>query len=468
MPATSGLQRSFGALLVVMVLLQAVLEWHGGQAAGTPMIVAVLLLAGLMARLASGVGRIFLSVAAVASLVTILINPDWQEDIRRALLNAGFFAAFFSALTVLRNAAGRSKAMRRAGTYLALQPPGRRYLALTAGTHAFALFLNYGAIQLMGALALSSASADRDSGIRMIRVRRMLLAIHRGFVSSLAWSPLGFAIVISISMIPGTSYGGIALPGLVTATIIMASGWALDMAFKPAMKGPRPVPRRSAYGPRTLLPLGTLLLIMVIPVVALERLTETRVVGIVLLLVPLLSLAWIGLQSPDIAGMRGRLGAFVAQDLPDYRTEVTLIASAGYLGAVGATIAEPVLAGAGIELGAVPPVALLLGLVWIMPLLGQVGANPILSMSLVAPLLPPAAELGLSPNAFAVALIAGWTMTGITSPFTATTLLIGRFGGIRAIEVGWVWNRAYFLGTTGLLCIWVLIHAAMASPSVAL
>ena len=101
----------------------------------------------------------------------------------------------------------------------------------------------------------------------------------------------------------------------------------------------------------------------------------------------------------------------------------------------------------------------LLGLFLALPVLGQLGANPILSMSLIAPLLPPAEALGISPTALALPLVCGWTMTGITSPFTATTLLIARFGGIRAIQVGWVWNRGYFLATSALLLTWLMLVA---------
>ncbi|MCE5973117.1 hypothetical protein LZA78_06475 [Sinirhodobacter sp. WL0062] len=138
--------------------------------------------------------------------------------------------------------------------------------------------------------------------------------------------------------------------------------------------------------------------------------------------------------------------------------------SAGYIGVVGAAILGPALSRAGLDLAVIPAWLLLLGLLWIMPVMGQMGANPILTMSLVAPLLPPAAEIGIEPAALAVALLCGWAMTGLTSPFTATNLLIGRFGAIRTIDVGWVWNRSYFLITVTLLSVWTLIHAYWLGP----
>lgn len=456
---------AFGWLVVTVILLQAVLEWTGAVRVQGPLAVAVLALVAFMALRVGGVGRIFLAVSAVLSAALVVIDPDWQAILWRAVVNTGFFAAFFSALTILRNAAGPSAAMTDAGTFLAQQPPGRRYLALTAGTQVFALLLNYGAIQLLGTLAVSSAKSEPDERIRAIRTRRMLLAIHRGFISSLPWSPMGFAIAIAIAMIPGTSYAQIALPGLITAAIVLGTGWALDTIFKPAVTGARPAPARSTLHWRVLLPLGVLLLVMLIPIVALEWALGIRIVGVVLVLVPLVSMGWIWLQLRDARAFRQRLINYVQHEIPGYKAELLLIVTAGYLGAVGAALVGPLMGRAGIDLGGLPAWALLLGLVWIMPVLGQLGANPILSMSLVAPLLPPAASLGLSPTTFAVALIAGWTMTGVTSPFTATNLLIGRFGGIRPIAVGWVWNRGYFLVTVTLLSAWVLIHGVISAPA---
>ncbi|HXK58060.1 MAG TPA: hypothetical protein PLZ16_15590, partial [Gammaproteobacteria bacterium] len=92
-------------------------------------------------------------------------------------------------------------------------------------------------------------------------------------------------------------------------------------------------------------------------------------------------------------------------------------------------------------------------------LVGQVGMNPILAVSLVAPLLPDAAGLGIAPTALVVAITAGWTLSGISSPYTATTLLIGHFAGISATRVGLRWNGFYTLTCGTLLSAWVVFYA---------
>ena len=85
--------------------------------------------------------------------------------------------------------------------------------------------------------------------------------------------------------------------------------------------------------------------------------------------------------------------------------------------------------------------------------------NPILAVTLIAPLVPPAADLGVSSTALVVAITSGWALSGASSPFTATTLLIGSFAGISATRVGLVWNGAYTLICGLVLSVWVVAYA---------
>jgi len=106
-----------------------------------------------------------------------------------------------------------------------------------------------------------------------------------------------------------------------------------------------------------------------------------------------------------------------------------------------------------------PSWAILVLLVWIIPLAGQIGMNPILAVTLIAPLIPAATDLGVQPTALVVAITAGWALSGASSPFTATTLLIGSFAGISATRVGLMWNGVYTLICGFVLSIWVVAFA---------
>lgn len=178
-------------------------EWGAGAGASRLAGIGIVAYVMLMLPEVGWSRRVFVLVGLGLAASAWATRPDWLDMVAAGLGSAGFVGTFFVALSWLRNAAAASPAIERCGSYLASQPPGRRYLALTIGGHLFSLILSYGAIQLLGNLATSAARREPNEEIRRIRTRRMLLAIQRGFVSMLAWSPLAFSMAISTSVVPG-------------------------------------------------------------------------------------------------------------------------------------------------------------------------------------------------------------------------------------------------------------------------
>lgn len=453
-----------GWTALVTAVLAALDEWGAGAAAGAADAAVLVLIALAMLRVRL-TGRVFGVVGLVLVGWALATREDWAELTASALASAAFVAGLFVALGWLRNAAATSRATTEAGLYLAEQPPGRRYLALTLGGHLFALVLNYGAIQLLGALAASSTARESSEEVRTIRLRRMLLAIHRGFVATLCWSPLTFSIAITTALIPGASWTA-ALPYcLVSAAIFAGLGWAMDTVFKPKLRGPRPPPQHPHGTWRTLWPLGVLLGILLVLIGVLQVATGRRAIAVVMVVVPLLSLGWMAAQGwrrhrlLRFLGIRVR--RFVTGDLPGYRSELVLLMMAGFIGTLGSGLVLPHVANGALDLAGLPPWLLLLGLVWIVPLTGQIGMNPILSVSLIAPLLPPAEVLGLSPTSLVVAITGGWALSGTSSPYTATTLLVGSFGDVSAHRVGLRWNGTYALVAGAAVSAWAVALGAL-------
>lgn len=450
--------RVVGLLLCTISALVIFREWGVAdwtQPAKPALVLALVAILFFQVRLSR---KAFIAVALLISLALMATDPDWRGIITRGLETAAFIGAFFTALSSLRTVAQTSPAIQRAGTFLAGQPPGRRYAALTVGGQAFALLLNYGSLQLLGTLATSSARAEPNPEIREHRVKRMLLAIQRGFVSSLPWSPLSFAIAITVSVIPGADWSGVLLPGLVTSALLAGIGWSLDSIFKPRLTV-TPVRSVPTGTWATLLPLAALLAILLTGVVTLSTLTQVRVVGIVAVMVPSIAVVWMLIQHWDaqpVASTGTRIKTYVLQELPGYRGELTLLMMAGFIGTAGAQLFAPMVQATGFDPSDLPTWMILVALVWIIPLCGQIGMNPILAVTLIAPLVPAAADLGVQPTALAVAITAGWALSGASSPFTATTLLIGSFAGISATRVGLVWNGAYTLICGVVLSIWVV------------
>jgi hypothetical protein len=456
--------RLTGPVIVALAAMVAVSQWGGPIWADTA---AALLLPVLIAIVAPRVRRgrlIFVAVALVLSGTALLTLPEGGTVLRDALARGAFIAAFFAALTSLRHAADGSPAIRTCGMYLAHQPPGRRYIALSMGGQMFALLLNYGSIALLGSLATAAAREEPDPEIRRHRMRRMLLAIQRGFGSMLPWSPLAFAVAIMSSLIPGVSWGRTLPYALVSSVLLVGIGWALDSIFKPRLA--RPAPR---HGPqegetwRALLPLAGLLVLLMSLALGLHEATGLRITAILLVLVPLIATLWFALQGPE-GGRFGhgarRLGQYVQHDLPRYRDELLLLSMAAFIGSIGAVLLTPVIDRTGFDLHVLPGWAVLVAVVWLMPLTGQLGMNPILSATLIYPFVPDPSVLGVTPTAVFIAFTGGWALSGSNSPFAATTLLLGNFAGISAFRVGWQWNGVYTLCCGVALSLWVAAMAA--------
>ena len=454
-----------GLLSVAMIVLTTWSQWQGPAWTGPASGLVLVPLVGLMA-LRIRRGRLtFIAVALALMLAALIWLDDGLAEIAGALERGAFIGSYFAALAVLRHAADTSPAIGRCGYYLAHQPPGRRYIALTAGGQAFALLLNYGAIPLLGSLATSGARDEPDPEIRAIRRRRMLLAIQRGFGSMLPWSPLAFAVALTSAMLPGVSWGR-ALPyALVSSLLLVVIGWTLDTLFKPRLSHPAPPRTPGAAGHvSSVLPLLGLLVGLMSLTILLHEVTGLRVTAIVLLVVPLIGIGWFAVQAPD--GQRGaytwgRVRRYVMHDVPGYRDEMVLLSMAGVIGSLGGALIGPVIAAMGLDLSAVPAWLILLALVWLTPLGGQIGMNPILAVTLMIPLIPPAEALGIQPNAIFVAITAGWALSAASSPYTATTLLLGSFSGVSARHVGLVWNGPYTLLCGIALSAWVVIMAEL-------
>nr|WP_304363710.1 hypothetical protein [Jiella sp. LLJ827] len=405
--------------------------------------------------------KLFVGIGIALSVLSIVFLEDWPAVIEKGLAQGAFIAAFFIALASLRNPASVSPAIARCGTFLATQRPGKRYAALTIGGHLFALILNYGAITLLGGLTESIAGREPNAEVREIRNRRMLLAIQRGFCASLCWSPLAFATAITTSLVAGSSWSGLAPFALFIAAVMTFIGWLLDTLYKPKLTGPAPSRQAPVGSLRDLAPLLLLLVILFVGVGTLEILTGLRIIAVVMLFVPLISIAWIAIESEYAGETLTRLKRLAFVEFPSYRSEILLLVMAGFIGAVGGALLQPVMAGQALDPSTLPVWLVLVAPIWIIPLLGQLGMNPILSVSMLLPLLPPAAALGIDPNVLVVAITSGWSLAGATSPFTATTLLIGRLGHTSAVRVGLVWNRTFTLITAAVMSAIILVFAQL-------
>ncbi|WEF25409.1 hypothetical protein [Paracoccus sp. S3-43] len=456
-----------GGILIALALL-ATIPHQYGAGRWSEVVAAALLVAALALFSASASLSRLAFVAVGIGLIAwaAATRQGWQEAILTALTRGGFIIALFTALSALRSAAIGSQAILECGRFLARQPPGRRYLALTVGGHLFGLILLYGSISLLGSLAAESTAREADGELRRHRLRRMLVAIQRGFASTLCWSPMGLSIAVAMTVVPGASWPKAVAFCLVSSVLMIGIGWLLDTILKPQLSAPPP-PRavESDSWLLRLRPLLVLLGIVVGSTLALHVAAGVEVTGAVMTVVPLIAMAWILILPPlpggRIATLAARIGQFAMRELAGYSGEIILLFMAGFIGSLGSWLLVPVMQAHGPDLSAIPPLLILAALVWVIPLTGQIGMNPILAVSLLVPLLPSPAALGIHPTAMVLAITGGWAISGNTSPFTASVLLVGKLGGVEARHAGMVWNGLYALATGTALTLWVLVAATL-------
>ena len=456
-----------GGLLTVCALLATVPHQFGaGQ--GLAVVAAGLLVAALaLFSLTARPSRLaFVAVGIALVCWAAATRTGWTQATLTALTQGCFIIALFTALPALRGAAVGSQAILDCGRFLARQPPGRRYLALTVGGHLFGLILLYGSISLLGSLAAESTTHEADPEIRGHRLRRMLVAVQRGFASTLCWSPMALSMAVTLSVVPGASWPAAVGLCLVSSALMMVIGWLLDTILKPRLSTPpRPRPAETDGWLLRLRPLLVLLAVVVGGVFALHLSTGVAVTGAVMTVVPLVAMAWVLLLPPApggrLAALSGRIGQFATRDMAGFRGEIMLLFMAGFIGSLGSWLLVPIMQAHGPDLTAVPPLLILAALVWVIPLTGQIGMNPILAVSLLVPLLPAPAVLGIHPTAMMLAITGGWAISGNTSPFTASVLLVGKLGGVEARHAGMVWNGLYALSTGAALTLWVLVAATL-------
>ncbi|UQG56530.1 MULTISPECIES: hypothetical protein [unclassified Marinobacter] len=404
---------------------------------------------------------VFVLIAIALVLWAALTNTGWMAATALAAQRGAMVMALFTALTAIRNAAISAPAIVECGRFLARQRSGLRYTALTIGGHLFALVLLYGSISLLGTLATESAAREPDPEIRRQRTRRMMIAIQRGFASTLCWSPLGFSMIISVSVVPGASWSAAALPGLVSALMMLVIGWGLDALYKPQVKS-NTRPLETERWVTQLSPLLVLLGLVLVGVALLHTVTGVEVIGAVMSLIPVIAILWIAMQQPPVGLTRSvnvwqRARLFVTRELPSYRGEIVLLFMAGFIGSLGAFLLVPLVQAQGLDLTTIPPWIIVAAMVWIIPVTGQLGMNPILAVSLLVPILPSPEIMGIPPTAMVVAITAGWALSGATSPFTASVMLAASLGGVSPLRAGLGWNGVYVLAAGAALTLWALL-----------
>ncbi|MFP3976423.1 hypothetical protein [Marinobacter sp. KMM 10035] len=442
---------NLSALCLVAVSLSAVVvEFGASQWASALAAAAILLFLAVQWRQIHRTFQFFV-VVAIGLGLTLWFNHDitWPE-LAAAIDRAAFFTFFLTSLAVLREAAGSSPLVRRCGTIMVNQPPGRRYLLMSFGSHLFSVMLNVGALNVLGTMvkrAIHYGDTDEQKRIAGIRSRRMLTAVLRGFSSIPLWSPTSVTMLLVLSAIPSLQWEHYAPVGLLLAAVFILWGAVLDRISYPQRKVTPGANHRLYY----LLPLVLLVALIPATAIAVSVLTGLQMFSALLMCVPFIGVIWISFQ---YRRSNARLAAAlvarrVTRSFPvtftNQRNEVALFASSGFIGVILIPLIDPAWINNWIEQANIGDAWLMIIISLIILLSSLLAINPIITVTLLLGVLQQLPDLSIPPTVQVVVISLTWAVFAGLSPFTAALRFISNFSDVTPAVFGFIWNGVFNL-----------------------
>lgn len=454
-------------LLILCVLADALLSFEPLRQAARILLLAYV---GLeWPRLPRNARVMVLVAVAMSAVVAATMAQPWPA-FAQALDRGAFFATFFANQFFLRQAAQQSPLVHRCGSVFVNQRPGRRYLLLTIGGYLFGIILNLGVLSLLGVMIgkrNSLASAGGSEPVRAARERRMVSALLRGFAITPLASPLSIALAVMLTAMPSIDWQEVLPLGLATGALLLAGGWSFDRLTAPRhLRGVAPpvTPERNL---RPLAEVAGLVLLVFGVAVAVELVGGIAMSRAILIAIPVVGLGWLALQKAR-AGTAGamrlvgrQLRRRAVQIFPSYRTEISILAGAGFIGTLFSALLPPEALAAILAQNPTPAVLLpaLAAVAVVVPSL--LGVNPIVTVTILASALQTLPEPPMAPEVLAVSLMAGWSLSINCSPLTASAMLLGELVRKPAETVTLRWNGAFTAAMLVVVAGWLGAVAAL-------
>lgn len=471
----AGLGRTGGAadrllgpwllLLMASELLVLFADSAAAELASQLLVLGVPILGWRRLRLREGY---LLGLCAALLALALAYEPDAWALALHGLDRAGFLAAFILLMGLLREGGITSPAVLTSGTYVTQQPPQWRFLAVFLGSHFFSVLINLGALSLLapiiqrGVRGDSLKREDLDE-IALVRERRQLSALLRGFAWFLVWAPTAVTQAILPTLVPGVDAGRLVVTGLCLALLMLAVSWAEDaLRWWPLRRrlrssGRLPQRLKLPFPGAALLRLGAVSALLFGLTLLFTLWGDVMLVAGVMLAAPIVLLAWVFFQQEAAtprgrtAGTLRRLGDVTMTGLPSFHREAVALASAGFIGTVAAALVPADQVAAALSVAEMPGwifLSLLSLTVW---LAGQVALSPITTAVFLGSLVAELGALPVDATTVVLAIAAGTAICTIGAPFASGTLMLARASGYSGVELTWKWNLPYILVTMAVL-----------------
>lgn len=447
-----------GAVAVVMMTIVA-------RALGGPDWLAALVVAGAALLVVSGFQGIPVRLRNTAFLLfglTILLAPFAQTPfaaIQRGVFISGQLLALISSVLLLAQCALRSPRVQRVGASLRGQPPDRRYLSFTIASQLYSSMLSMAGAHIM--LLMAAPPEETDGAGKTEAV----IAVTRGFAAAGFWSPVFGNMVILLALYPSLHWGVIFPIGLILAQVALTVGIVLN-----ALERRRnPLPSAASESVRTQdvlldgLPLLLTMLIFLGLILVVGKLLSIPVSATIVMLVPptafLIHLAT-GAPGARWRNVRSNIGESV-RSYPRLASEALLFMAAGCAGSIMANAFPPHWT---LQIGAVlsgHPFLSLSFLIFSIMGMALAGVHPVLTSVFLASTITPEV-LGLPAVAHMGALLTGWGLAAVLTPFSVLSLTAARYAGTSLYQISFGMNWRFALMTSLIAGLLLTIVAAVA------
>lgn len=431
----SGVLQWLVSLAVVTELVAICLEHRQLSAlAGMMFVTAFLVGAGRL----QGYARMLLVVALL-----VLGGLAWRGSLDtgqllKAASDAAFYSAFLGSLGMMQCLVRRFEVLRRIHDVLLGGKPILLYPKYALVSCGVATVLSFG---MMNLLCGTLSETLRERGItgesRLQWLRSVLISALRGFALVPLVAPTSVAVAILTRELPQLSWSQLLPFGLVAAILMVLIGWVLEQRRFRRVSSERIAVEGWLPGTERLL----FLILLVFTVMAgLVATTGFKVSVAAMLSVPTVTLVYMLWQE------RGLMPVLKegAGQVWGMQNEMAIFAASAILGvALSAVIPADALAGLVATGGGVFLVAVV-GML-MLPMFSMVGIIPITVLSVQAGLLPQLVAEGMELLPVAVALVIGFSLAMMLSPFGPSVMLLSRFGLISRWVVAFRWNGLFAL-----------------------
>ena len=382
------------------------------------------------------VPRILISVLLIISVTLFYFGEGFEALIFSFDANAGLLAIFiFVPLISIPIQEGKYLENLEIIFNYYIKSTKQLYLYLKISLMGIGAVMNLGTIPIMHQLTNTQSLKEHD----LIRIK----AFNRGFSLSFLWSPYFVSVALILSFF-NISWINLFPFGVGFALIGLMLGYLFERKTNVKIEMPKVTDKnlvRSAK--RKVIQLILIVTMMTVVTITIENYVDLSILTIIPVVATVTALIWsfIYLTPKQLAK---KLFIYTQERLPKMGNELSLFIMAGVFGVAllnaGASDWIVYL----LEITGISHVLLLIPIAGIVIIfLSFIGVHPLITitaMSMTFSAMPIFADEHLI---LALGLLISWMVTVMSSPLSATNLLVASLANMNSYRVGWKLNGAY-------------------------